>query len=999
VLWSPSAGGTAVFAAGSDATGTYAVTVSGTQDIGGMIVEEGDVSLSGGGLQMTSDSQLSVASGATGTVSSLISNDSTRQLSKSGDGTLALSGSNTYTGVTRVLEGALSVASLANAGADSAIGNYPTAGADGLILAGTLEYTGGTATSDRGFTMSADSTIDVSAAGTALTLGDSAASLAGTLTITGGAGSTLSLGNVRVIEGANLTLNPTTEALTVASVEGYTGYPVGNATITLGGTAAGNVVSGVITRSIPPGTPYSRGLHVVKSDSSDWTVLGGVGPDSGNMTVNEGTLTLSGSGNYSGATKAYGGTLIAGTNAPRNSNGAFGKSTKELELGLPNGNDDATLLIGGPYTVGLYVRVNSQNTTDSGTRVLTLGGNTADASAFSGPVYLGDNNNAGYGVTLTAASGGTVSFDGVIQDPSGMDATAYTVTKAGLGTVALTNANTYSGETKVSAGTLSLGDGTNNSTLSDYGTLSVETGAVLDLNFASGDPDTVLILNIGGSAKAAGQYGHSSTGVNNGGDGVGAYDLFFAPNTGIINNLGGVLVNEFLWDGGSVDIVGDGDASSDGGAGTWDATIKNWDIGFTDHAAWGNTTADKAVFGGTTNNSIVTLDSDMNIGCGITGSPTMNSEGRQDHNSTLELVPTADVSQTLGALNTFRNINRNTRVDLGGESAGNSVGPITWQNVGQQLTLTKKGSSTWTVTGGWDNSPNGDSRWVVDEGTLILDGTFNPSHQLDVLAGGTLKGNATLSVARTGTTEHVRVLAGGTMAPGTSVGTININDKTEIDGTLEIEVDGANADLLAITGDLDLSDGANTIKVVELGAATLTDYLVVTYTGSLTGTFTNEDLPAGYSVDYGTAGEIHLLVAGGADPYGAWATLNGVSGGFDGDDDGGGTSNGAEWYYFNSDPQVVEGNGSPLTGATKTGANTFVFTHMRPLDRTGVSDPYQWSSALSTWNASGASEGPITVDIVAVGDAGDPYETVTVTATVSGGTMDELFVRQELSYP
>jgi len=58
-----------------------------------------------------------------------------------------------------------------------------------------------------------------------------------------------------------------------------------------------------------------------------------------------------------------------------------------------------------------------------------------------------------------------------------------------------------------------------------------------------------------------------------------------------------------------------------------------------------------------------------------------------------------------------------------------------------------------------------------------------------------------------------------------------------------------------------------------------------------------------------------------------------------------------------------------------------------------------WSIDLVNWYASGATEGPITVDIVAVGDAGDPYETVTVTATVSGGTMDELFVRQELSYP
>ena len=47
--------------------------------------------------------------------------------------------------------------------------------------------------------------------------------------------------------------------------------------------------------------------------------------------------------------------------------------------------------------------------------------------------------------------------------------------------------------------------------------------------------------------------------------------------------------------------------------------------------------------------------------------------------------------------------------------------------------------------------------------------------------------------------------------------------------------------------------------VPEIAAATLTDCAkVITYTGSLTGTFATETLPAGYSVDYDTANEIHL---------------------------------------------------------------------------------------------------------------------------------------------
>jgi len=140
-----------------------------------------------------------------------------------------------------------------------------------------------------------------------------------------------------------------------------------------------------------------------------------------------------------------------------------------------------------------------------------------------------------------------------------------------------------------------------------------------------------------------------------------------------------------------------------------------------------------------------------------------------------------------------------------------------------------------------------------------------------------------------------------------------------------------------------------------------------------------------------------------ATPYADWAALNSVTEGPDGDDDNGGTSNIAEFYYFDSNPQVAEGNGSPVTGATKTGADKFEFIHNRRINRGDVTETYLWSSDLNTWYASGSPDGGgITVTVADKSVVAGPtanLETVTAEATVIGGTLDELFVRQLLTTP
>jgi autotransporter-associated beta strand protein len=88
----------AVFSAGTDVTGTYSVTVSGTQSASGMRFEEGTVTLTGGTVNLTNAGTVNVINGLTATVNSAIGG--AVGLTKSGEGTLVLGGANTYSGNT-----------------------------------------------------------------------------------------------------------------------------------------------------------------------------------------------------------------------------------------------------------------------------------------------------------------------------------------------------------------------------------------------------------------------------------------------------------------------------------------------------------------------------------------------------------------------------------------------------------------------------------------------------------------------------------------------------------------------------------------------------------------------------------------------------------------------------------------------------------------------------------------------------------------------------------
>jgi autotransporter-associated beta strand protein len=95
---------TVVFAAGSDATASYTVTLTGTRAAGQVNVELGSVTFVGGTL---ASGVFDVSGSASATVASILAGGSGGAVTKKGAGTLTLSNANTYSGGTTVSAGIL----------------------------------------------------------------------------------------------------------------------------------------------------------------------------------------------------------------------------------------------------------------------------------------------------------------------------------------------------------------------------------------------------------------------------------------------------------------------------------------------------------------------------------------------------------------------------------------------------------------------------------------------------------------------------------------------------------------------------------------------------------------------------------------------------------------------------------------------------------------------------------------------------------------------------
>jgi fibronectin-binding autotransporter adhesin len=214
-------------------------------------------------------------------------------LTKSGAGTVTLSNANnSYTGVTTVSGGILSVSTLANGSANSSIGASGNAAANVVLNnGGTLSYTGGSVTTDRSVTAGAGGgSINVSNGATTLGLGGAA--LGGNTLTKSGAGALAFSGTVGGSSGATLGVSGGTATLSGSTDNSFLGANITGGTLILDKASSSTVHA--LGGGITVGAGGTLKLAGSGGDQIFWqaplTLAGGTYDTSG---LSEGTSTLS----------------------------------------------------------------------------------------------------------------------------------------------------------------------------------------------------------------------------------------------------------------------------------------------------------------------------------------------------------------------------------------------------------------------------------------------------------------------------------------------------------------------------------------------------------------------------------------------------------------------------------------------------------------------------------------------------------------------------------
>jgi fibronectin-binding autotransporter adhesin len=439
-------------------------------------------------------------------------------LTKNGTGTLTLSGSNTYTGLTTVAAGTLQL------GSTNALGT--TAGAASVSSGAVLDLNGITYSNTETLTLTGTG---ISSGGALINSNAATATYAGNITLSTTA-PLITAGNPIILSGVisggntastnsltiagNGTLSGT---LTLSGNNTYTGVTTINAGAVLK-IGRDNALGAFTANSTNNSTNIISGgvldLNGITYTSNEYHQLNGTGISGSGCVINssatpassaaqfdtwtggtitaDNPITLSGMVQFQGGsagndlTKAGVSTLTLSSATGLKTNALF-VTAGTLILGVTNaaGTSGATTISSGAV-LDLNGKTSSRPLTSLNGTGISGGGalinSSATAATCSGAITLGSSSSivggagtiaitaavtgAGFGLTLGGATGGSVT--------NIISGTLTTVTKADAGTWTLSGANTFTGGTTLSAGQLN----TNHATAIGSGAFTISGGII-----------------------------------------------------------------------------------------------------------------------------------------------------------------------------------------------------------------------------------------------------------------------------------------------------------------------------------------------------------------------------------------------------------------------------------------------------------------------------------------------------------------------------------------
>lgn len=720
------------------------------------------------------------------------------RLTQGGSGTLVLTGANDFAGQTRVTQGVLQIG---DGGTSGTLGTSAIAIAAGSRLA-----------FNRADTITVANVI--SGAGETHQIGT------GTLTLTGSyvqQATVISAGTLRFTGGEApfapgmisnngiLVLNRT-DAVQLEGVSGTGRMEIASGAVSFSPTAVATQAGGFriaagaslgidVLLSIPVGgLPNLSGGSIV----ADGTLRVGA-PGDGMLMVGQsisgtGVLRIEAQDAYLTSRNSFSGTtvILGGLTAGE---GNLGTSRVELQGGLLRFNTGRADSVANAITGEGTVRHS-----DVGTTILTGANSYAGRTEINrGTLQIGDGGTSGsLGSSVVSIAGGarlafnrsdSFTFPNVISG-------AGELRQIGPGTTILAGANTYSGLTTISAGVLQIGPG------GQLGSGAVVNDAILAFN----RPDAITVANPISGTGALHQIGTGTTllaGENTHGGGnviaAGALsagaDTHLGAASGGVGFQGGTLIARQSFTAARATTLG-----TAGGALAPDAGVTlTWNGPISGAGSLAMNGAGTLILGGVGTHA---------GGTSVNTGTLMLAPGGRLGPGALSVASGAlfDMSRIAAPSQAVASLAGGGVVALGARNltitGGGTVFSGSLNDGGAGGSLTIAGGTT-TLTGA--------SRFggpaIVNAGMLVVNGTLGGTSGV-IVNGGTLGGS--------GTIPGLVVAAGGSLAPGNSIGTLEIagNLTLAAGSTTVIEVQGSEADRINVTGRAALG---GTLRLVPLG--------------------------------------------------------------------------------------------------------------------------------------------------------------------------------------